>query len=88
MNKTCCDCGKKLSKNAGLPRCTRCAAARASVVNAENLAIVATGKCPLCGSALKRNYSITGWWMCEQTGAETFRARPQDPPCSWQVFVN
>lgn len=88
MFKTCIDCGKNLPKNTGLPRCIWCATLRSAAIDAEKRAIVATRKCPLCGSALKRNSSMVGWWMCEQVGAETFRARPQDPPCSWQAFIN
>lgn len=49
--------------------------------------VVATGKCPTCGSKLRRNLSLAGWWQCEQSGAPTFRARPNDPPCGWQTFT-
>lgn len=49
--------------------------------------IVATGKCPHCGERLRRNMSMTGWWQCDQLGAENFRVRPNDPPCNWQGFT-
>lgn len=49
--------------------------------------IVATGKCPQCGSKLVRNTSIAGWWQCEQFGNEQFRARPSEPPCNFQCFT-
>ena len=61
--------------------------ARMNEARAETQRIVATGKCPKCESALRRNLSIAGWWQCEQLGAETYRKRPQDPPCSWQGFT-
>ena len=61
--------------------------ARMNAARAETQRIVATGKCPTCGSALKRNSSIAGWWQCEQLGAETHRKRPTDPACSWQGFT-
>lgn len=54
----------------------------------QNAQIVATNKCPNCGSALRRNWSMTGWWQCEQFGSEQFRARPQESACSWQAFTS
>lgn len=54
---------------------------------AETQAIVATGRCPTCGAALKRNLSLTGWWQCEQFGADGFRADSTKPPCNWQGFT-
>jgi hypothetical protein len=53
----------------------------------EQRAIVRTGKCPLCGGAIKRNNSMTGWYLCEQLGAECFRKDPTKPSCSWQTFT-
>jgi hypothetical protein len=61
--------------------------ARMNAARMETKRIVATGKCPKCGSALRRNWSMTGWWQCEQLGAETHRTRPADPACSWQGFT-
>ncbi len=61
--------------------------ARMEAAYAEARLIVATGKCPRCGSALKRNLSITGWWQCEQFGAPTFRKRPNDPQCGWDCMT-
>ncbi len=60
---------------------------RMDAIHANAQAIVATGKCPTCGSGLRRNNSMTGWWQCEQYGAEGFRARPNAPSCSWQDFT-
>jgi Tfp pilus assembly protein PilX len=69
-------------------------AAEAAVIAAEHAArlakvraIVATGRCPLCGAGLQRNTSMAGWWMCRQGGAESVRVRPADPPCPWQGFT-
>jgi len=56
-------------------------------IQAATRAVVATGKCPECGSKLRRNLSITGWWQCEQFGSEQFRARPQEKSCQWQGFT-
>lgn len=61
--------------------------ARIAQARAETAAVVSTGKCPHCGSALRRNMSLQGWWQCEQFGAVTHRARPADPDCSWQGFT-
>jgi len=40
---------------------------------AEANRIVATGKCPRCGSPLKRNNSLAGWWQCSAVGACLFQ---------------
>lgn len=61
--------------------------ARIEAARAEAKRFVATGKCPLCGSKLRRNLSLAGWYQCEQLGAEGFRARPTEPPCSFQCFT-
>lgn len=59
----------------------RMEAARAAVA-----AVVASGRCPICGSSVRRNSALAGWWQCEQYGAPGFRARPADPACDWQGF--
>ena len=53
----------------------------------ETRAIVAKGACPTCGAGLVRNLSLTGWWQCEQLGAEGFRKDASRPSCSWQGFT-
>lgn len=63
------------------------AQARIEKAHAEARAIVATGKCPDCGAALRRNLSLTGWWQCSQFGAEGFRADASKPSCSFQTFT-
>lgn len=54
---------------------------------AESIRIVREGKCPTCGRRLKRNLALTGWWQCEQFGAEGFRADRSKPSCSFQTFT-
>jgi hypothetical protein len=66
---------------------TKQAKVRISKHNEETQAVVDSGKCPQCGSKVKPNYSITGWWQCEQYGSTGFRARDNDPQCSWQGFT-
>jgi len=80
-----CECGRRKSRYA--VRCDKCDKARREARVAEARAIVSTGVCPCCGSKLKRNLSITGWFQCEQYGAETHRARPSEPSCSFQTFT-
>lgn len=54
---------------------------------AEAIAIVATGKCPECGAGLRNNLAMTGWWQCQQFGAEGFRKDSSKPACSFQCFT-
>lgn len=49
--------------------------------------VVLRGTCPCCGSALRQNSAMAGWWQCEQYGSDDHRARPQDPQCGWQGFT-
>jgi uncharacterized protein (DUF983 family) len=63
------------------------AQARIATARAEARAVVATGRCPRCGSGLRRNLALTGWWQCEQLGAPERRARPDEPGCDWQGFT-
>ncbi len=61
--------------------------ARIAQAHAETSAIVASGSCPNCGSGLRRNLAIAGWWQCEQFGAETHRKDATKPSCNWQGFT-
>jgi hypothetical protein len=61
--------------------------ARMDAIHAETQAVVDTGVCPDCGSGLRRNLSITGWWQCEQYGAVGFRKDDNRPACDWQGFT-
>jgi len=80
-----CDCGRRMSQYAR--ECRKCATERSARLHAEVSAIVASGHCPQCGSGLRHNLSIAGWWQCEQYGADSHRARPDEPQCSWQGFT-
>jgi len=85
MTVSKCSCGRRKSQH--VPYCCKCTAERTERRNAECRAILATGKCPECGSALKRNLSLSGWWQCEQYGTTGFRARDNDPQCSFQMVI-
>jgi hypothetical protein len=52
----------------------------------EFLNIVHGGICPDCGTELRRNSSIKGWWQCAQLGADNVRKDPTKPSCQWQGF--
>ena len=60
---------------------------RIAAQRAETRRVVLSGKCPLCGSGLRRNLSLTGWWQCDQLGAPGFRKRADLPSCDWQGFT-
>ena len=81
----CPDCGKRKSQYARY--CKACDKKIMEKAYAEANAIVATGVCPVCGKKLKRNYSLTGWWQCEQFGSEQFRKYPELPSCNFQIFT-
>ena len=55
--------------------------------NLETIEVVRSGHCPLCGSGIRRNLALIGWYQCEQYGDGHFRARPDEPKCSWQGFT-
>ena len=61
--------------------------ARIAAAKAATAAVVATGKCPDCGAKLRRNLALTGWYQCEQFGADGHRADNSKPKCDWQGFV-
>ena len=62
--------------------------ARLEKIKAETVAAVAEGTCPTCLAGLRRNSAITGWWQCEQFGADGFRKDSTKPSCSWQGFTS
>lgn len=41
----------------------KASAERIAKAQAETRAIVATGKCPLCGRGLKQNLALAGWYQ-------------------------
>jgi ribosomal protein L37AE/L43A len=58
-------------------------------IHEENRRIVALGKCPDCGSRLRRNNALTGWWQCGRFGLDRFR-EPEyrgQPDCTFQCFT-
>ncbi len=61
--------------------------ARIQAAKEQTRAVVARGICPDCGSGIRRNLSLTGWYQCEQLGAEGFRKDASKPACSWQGFT-
>lgn len=63
-------------------------ARRIAEAQARTVEIVKTGKCPTCGCGLRRNLALTGWWQCEQFGAEGFRKDSAQPACGWQGFTS
>jgi len=81
----CPICGKRRSRFAQW--CRACTKQKLDEAHKEAQAIVATGKCPRCGKGLKRNLALPGWWQCEQYGAPRFRADPEGPECSFQIFT-
>lgn len=83
---TRCGCGKRISQYSH--RCKACDAAQRAERYAALLPIIQAGKCPACGAKLRANLSITGWWQCEQLGAEGFRKDSSKPSCDWQEFLS
>lgn len=61
--------------------------ARIQRAQEETRAVVASGHCPRCGAGLRRNIALSGWWQCEQFGAEGFRKDSSKPSCDWQGFT-
>jgi len=52
-------------------------------------AIVATGTCPDCGTALIRNSALAGWWQCGAYATASHRqpAFVGLPACGFQTFT-
>jgi len=64
--------------------------ARLAILHTEARRIVATGKCPQCGTDLIYNNAIIGWWQCGAYASELFR-KPQFrglPECNFQTFTD
>ena len=67
----------------------RASAARIAAAHAEARRVVATGVCPDCGTPLRRNLALAGWWQCDAYGEPSFR-RPEHrdrPKCAFQTFT-
>lgn len=80
-----CSCGNRKSKYALF--CKKCTDERDAARKVESQRVWTLGVCPKCGAKLKRNLALTGWIQCEQYGADTHRANPSKPACSYQAFV-
>ena len=63
--------------------------ARLGAIHAEALRIVATGVCPQCGTPLRRNNALAGWWQCGAYATPSFRLPEHRnlPSCSFQCFT-
>lgn len=61
--------------------------AKMEAIHVAARAVVATGRCPECGSGLHRNLSIAGWWQCDRSGSGHFRRDLTGAPCSFQTFT-
>lgn len=76
------------------PRQAKAAARKAAqerIADAQRIAreVVASGKCPICGSPLHRNLAIAGWWQCVAYPCDSHR-QPQYrslPKCEFQCFT-
>lgn len=82
---TRCECGRRMSKYARF--CKHCEAKRNEERLQKARQTVSSGVCPECGAPLRRNLALAGWWQCSQYGAETHRADPNSPSCSFQTFT-
>ena len=85
MKRSRCVCGKVKSKF--LHRCKACMDKAHEINTRRAQEVWSGGKCPDCGSGLRRNNALAGWVQCEQYGAENFRARANDPSCNFQCFT-
>lgn len=74
-----------------MPRLTKAEKAAAKAKSdariAEAIAIVRSNKCPQCGSGMRNNLALTGWWQCQQYGDSGFRKDNSKPACSFQCFT-
>ena len=62
--------------------------ARIEKAQAETRAVVASGKCPVCGAGVHKNLSLTGLWKCNRSGSGSFRRDPTGSHCDWQGFTH
>jgi len=87
MKITRCACGNRMSRYS--ERCNLCHSVRMAEIHSLARRIVATGKCPGCGAALKLNTSMAGWWQCGRYGCDSFRLPEYrgTGDCSFQTFT-
>lgn len=77
--------GTFLSKAAG----RKAQADRIAAAKAQAQEIVSKGVCPNCGTALRRNLALAGWWQCGAYGEPNFRLPEHRdlPHCTFQCFT-
>lgn len=82
-----CDCGRVKALDCGT--CIKCHNNRMAECKTKALSVVATGKCPDCGTGLVRNNALAGWWQCGCYGTDTFRELQYRglSDCSFQCFT-
>lgn len=83
-----CACGKRMGRND--TQCKACYKKASDDRYAEADKVVATGVCPTCGAALRRNNALTGWWVCGASGEPSFRLpeyRDRPVGCTFQIFT-
>ncbi len=63
--------------------------ARIAAAKAQAARVLESGVCPMCGTRLRRNLAITGWYQCGAFGEPTFRETPYAalPKCDFQMFT-
>lgn len=81
MTRTRCRCGKVMSKYSSM--CNSCHKSHMAELHKEAREIIATNKCPDCGSGLHRNLALFGWWQCDRFG----RLCKEGKPCNFQTFT-
>lgn len=62
---------------------------RIAAAKVEAARVVASGRCPKCGTSLRRNLALAGWWQCGAYGSPDFRQTEHRdlPSCSFQCFT-
>jgi NAD-dependent SIR2 family protein deacetylase len=81
----CKDCKKRCKKYVGY--CKTCDEKRNNARIDKAIQIVNSDMCPQCGSKIRQNLALAGWFQCEQFGSEGFRKDGNKPSCSWQTFT-
>jgi hypothetical protein len=79
---------KVCAKKSNGMRCKRCHIAHMAALRSEGDRVIASGKCPCCGTALVRNTALAGWWQCGGYASPAFRHAGFEnvAACSYQVF--
>lgn len=82
-----CECGRRRSRWSN--ECHHCFEVKMETTYKTNDLILASNKCPDCGSSLRRNHALEGWYQCMRYGHPDFRPNvaPEVPHCGFQMFV-